>query len=194
MNIHSLIIDDFFSKPEEVRNVALRGNRFGETVNPNDGVTYPDVAPCDQLEILTEASMNLVKLFEQAFIPKTAFFRLSTFGVKAPHGAHTDVAMGQYTLIVYLSDPHPKLFCGTSILEHVSEQMPAHPRTEYEMELWSQDTNIYEKWKIVGFCPMKFNRAFLVKSDLFHRAEPINGIGRHPYDGRLIFGCFFDLK
>lgn len=189
MRIHTAIIDDFFKRPYGHRSSAIKQG-FQGVVSPKDGVLYPGIQ--DATDLNQEVKQKLAGLFP-TLKPNHTFFRLSTWGEHAPHQAHTDKIMGEYTLIVYLSEPHPKVFCGTTLLEHTSGQMPVHPDTPHGEQVWTRDTNNAQAWNVVGQCEQKFNRAFIMRSDLFHRAEPIGGYGHDAESGRLVLVCFFDV-
>jgi len=130
--------------------------------------------------------------FEQGQIqPKMTFMRMSKEGVHVPHQAHTDKNIADYTFLLYLNKDED---CrgGTDILEHI-EGMKIHPQTQEEIDIWKRDTNNSEKWIKVGFCPMAFNRAFILRSDLFHRSVPINGFGTNQFNSRLVLISFFNI-
>lgn len=194
MHLHSVIIDDFFEINwfNDIKRLLAKSEFKGE-VSPEDGVLYPGIAICDK--IVTEQVLKQLQSFfpDHPISVNQTFFRLSVWGELAPHQAHTDKIMGEYTLIVYLSEPHPKVFCGTTILEHASGQMPMHPTTPHGEAVWTRDTNNPGMWTVVGQCPQKLNRGFLLRSDLFHRSEPIGGYGNDKADGRIVLVCFFDV-
>ena len=191
MNIQSLIVDNFFELPMSVREkiVALP---FCDVKNPFDGVTYPNISAELPSDLQTEIVKKLARIAGVKIMPKAIFARLSLLGQEAPHQAHTDTVMAQYTALIYMTLPE-ECQGGTSIVEHVTG-MRVTPRTPEESEIWRSDTNLPDKWRIVGGAEMRFNRLFLVNSDLYHRAEPIGGFGKTVHDGRLVIGCFFNLE
>lgn len=200
MNLHSCIIDNFLNDSESFRKYAISRSYKG-VKNPQDNVTYPDVTidipEYIKSEIIIKVSQLLTPYAENrhngADIDcKMMFMRMSKEGVYAPHGAHTDKNIADYTFLLYLNKDED---CrgGTSVLEHLSG-MNIHPQSQEEIDLWKQDTNAHDKWIKTGFCPMKFNRAFILRSDLFHRAEPIGGFGSTNEDGRLVLTSFFNVK
>lgn len=189
MKLHSLIIDDFFEDGREVRDEALKLSYEGVT-SPFDGVFYPNISLKVPGPILDEMLNKLSTIIEPVK-RSTNFIRLSTEGTMAPHQAHTDKIMGKYTALIYLNEIFPK-DSGTTILEHSSGLMASHPKTKTEEEIWARDTNDSQMWKIVGNCPMKFNRLFVIDSELFHRSEPVGGFGSTIEDGRLVLISFFN--
>lgn len=197
MKIHSVIIDDFLYDAEDFRKYAVKRSYSGVT-NPQDGVVYPDVTidiPEEiKLEITEKLSLicgTLTQDYAVKVHPKVMFMRLSKKGVHVPNQAHTDKNIADYTLLLYLNVDE-ECQGGTDILEHI-EGMKIHPQNEEEKVIWEKDANIPEQWVKVGFCPMKFNRAFLLRSDLFHRAQPVGGFGKTNEDGRLVLTVFFNL-
>lgn len=195
MKFHSAIIDNFLNNGDLFRRYAIKQSYEG-VVNPQDNVLYPDISikiPEEvRLEINSKALMAVTQN-ENAFIePKALFMRMSKTGVHVPHQAHTDKNIADYTLLLYLNKDED---CqgGTDVLEHI-EGMKIHPQTEEEIELWKRDTNTPEQWIKTGFCPMKFNRAFILRSDLFHRAQPLGGFGDTNENGRLVLTLFFNIK
>jgi hypothetical protein len=190
MTLDSLSAENFFSHH------ALQdtqGLNFEDILSPDDGVVYPGISIAVSKRIEAETIFNFQRIFQAPINLRRAFFRLSLPGMDAPHQAHTDLIMGTYTALVYLTpDEFVPEGAGTSLLEH-KNGMRVTPRSPEEEAIWRRDTNSPQHWRVTGFCPMKFNRLFLINSDLFHRAEPIGGFGDGPLNGRLVFTAFFDI-
>lgn len=190
MKLHSLIIDGFLDNAEAFRQYAINESYEGVT-SPFDNIHYPDIS----LKVPPNIEMEIKsKLAERDIGPitnSTIFMRMSKAGVKAPHQAHTDKIMGDYTLLLYLNKDED---CqgGTDILKHI-DGMEVHPTAQEEISLWERDANIPEQWTKTGFCPMKFNRAFVLRSDLFHRSQPLGGFGDTPENSRLVLIMFFNV-
>lgn len=196
MRIHSTIIDDYLSKTtaEELHEHAFSRDYTG-VVNPTDGVLYPDISIDIPSHIKTEIKGKLDFVVDSVeprarIKPNTWFMRLSKEGVDVPHEAHNDVIMGQYTFLLYLNKEHPDSY-GTEIVEHINGTKLI--TTPEELELWKKDCNNRKKWKVVTFCEGKFNRAFFLRSDLLHRAQPIGGFGKDLKSGRLVLTLFCDI-
>lgn len=190
MNLSSLILDHFFDEPHKVREEIV-GLPFDGYINPVDKVLYPDIAQVSE-DVADEVELKLQQIIRPNGIinlTHPVFARLSLFGGTAPHQAHTDLIMGDWTAIIYLNLPK-QCKGGTQILEHVSG-MSEHPFGHLEQKVWEQDTNNYYAWKVVGGAKMAFNRCFIVQSKLFHRAMPVGGFGHSADTGRLIIGAFF---
>lgn len=158
------------------------------TVNPSDQVIYPGIF----LDIPTLIEMEVLLKFKEAIgqeiISSTMFLRLTVEGEDVPHQAHTDTAMGDYGLILYLNWEDD---CqgGTAFVSHISG-MDSEPQTEAEFALWMQDHNQYEKWDIAAMIKMRENRAFVFDTRDFHRAETPNAFGENADNGRLVLVCF----
>lgn len=192
--LHSATLDNFFNDADYLKEIVVNRD-FLPHKNAVDGVEYPGIqVPGAEMDPAFLAA-KLAPLFPGKEVKLTEmFYRLSLFGDAGPNQVHVDANMGQYGLIVYLSDPVPGLLCGTSILEHGSKRMPTAPKNQFQWDLWQADAKNPMAWDAVSFCPMKFNRAFVVRADLWHRAEPIGGFGADRQDGRLIFGAFFNVE
>jgi hypothetical protein len=188
MILHSMIVDSFLGDFNAAR-AHLDGAIFGDARNPQDGVVYPGI--CLDIPQREEVIARLSATLGHAIKLHWLFARISRAGEHAPHQAHTDVVMGQYTLILYMNRPE-HCVGGTTILIHKSG-MHRHPQTEEERAMWQQDCNDAEKWWVVGGAPMMANRGFIVRSDVFHRSEPIGGFGQTPRDARMVIVGFFDF-
>jgi hypothetical protein len=176
--LHSLILDDFLPDFAYWRSWADT-RRYRAETNPEDGVSYPGICrevptygTRRRLEALMGRSVNLHALF----------LRLSLEGVSVPHQAHHDGVMGEFSLMLYMNRAE---HCrgGTSLIEHIDG--------EPDPDTWARDTNVPEKWRVVSLTQMRPNRAFIFRSKLWHRAEPVGGFGSSPVDGRLVLTGFF---
>ncbi len=177
MNLHSLIVDDFLSDFDMWRSLADEAT-YADVVNPHDGVTYPGIGtkvPSWGIRERIQGVMGAPVRINRAFM------RLSLEGSKAPHQAHHDGVMGQYSLMVYLNRPE---HCrgGTELVRHVQSD-----------EMWPTDHSIPEAWRAYSVCQMATNRAFIFRASLMHRAMPLFGFGSDARDGRLVYTAFFDL-
>lgn len=177
--LHSLVLDDFLPDFSWWRTWA-DGRTFVDEVNREDGVTYPAI--CRDVPTYG-ARRRIEALMGRPITLHSLFLRLSLGGAPCPHQAHHDGLMGDFSMMLYLNRPE---HCrgGTALVEHVSGQEPDEPT-------WRRDTNTPEKWRTVSLCQMRANRAFLFRSRLWHRAEPIGGFGSTPADGRLVMTGFF---
>jgi len=189
MNIYSIVVDDFLADFEAARKYADSAV-YKDVENPADGVIYPMISPDLAPGMGSEIAMNLMFIMGKPIYMNMAFMRLSPAGVYVPHQAHTDKLMGEWSMMLYLNRPE---HCsgGTSVLRHVTG-MDRHPTQPEDIQIWREDMNDESKWQITDFCRMQTNRAFIFRSDLFHRAEPAGGFGRGPRNGRLVCTAFFN--
>lgn len=192
MKLHSMIIDNFLSDAEGVRAHALK-QVFEDITSPMDGVVYPDISLALPPLTAWEMKFKLQSLVRANISKHVEFMRVSKKGVKAPHQAHSDTVMAEYTALVYLSRNEDCKDGATSVLSHVSG-MDRHPGTDDAFKIWERDTNVYDQWIVDSRCPMRFNRLYLIRSDLYHRAEPVDGFGNSLENGRLVLTMFFDTE
>lgn len=157
--------------------------------NTVDGVVYPLINTSLAAEF---QPLVLAALRDRGFraVIRATFLRLSLAGTPAPHQAHTDSTMGEWSLMLYLNH---RQHCrgGTSLLRHIETGMTSDPVTHGELEIWQRDTNVPGAWDVINFCPMLPNRAFVFPAERMHRAEPIGGFGHDATDGRLVLTAFF---
>jgi hypothetical protein len=178
--LHSMVIDDFLPDFTGWRAWADTCS-FRDEVNPADGVSYPAI--CRDVPTYG-TQQRLAAIMGRPVNLHALFLRLSLAGVPVPHQAHHDQAMGDFSLMLYLNRPE---HCqgGTALLEHADGE-PDEPT-------WRRDTNTPDKWRVLSLCQMRANSAFIFRSNLWHRAEPIGGFGDSTANGRLVMTGFFSL-
>ena len=187
-----IIIDGFLDDFDSVRDYVEKLDYTG-AVNPDDGVTYPDIS----LDIPPRLMGEVIHGIREATGKRTSnvkiFLRLSTFGVDAPHQAHTDTIMGSSALMLYLNKADD---CqgGTAFVKHKATGLDSNPVNETEEIVWRTDVNNYDAWEQTSICEMKENRALIFDANTMHRAEPVGGFGSDANDGRLVLTAFFDLE
>lgn len=192
MHLLSLCFDDFLDDYDAFEEQARAGT-FEDVTNPQDGVIYPGIGRHVPLEIAAEVTAKIAAIMSVSTdrihysIPMS--LRLSVDGTKAPQQAHTDIMMGDYNFILYLDDGD--IHTGTSIVKHISGMECVESASD--VELLNAETNKYDSWKIVSMCQARKNRAAIIPSRLFHRAEPASGFGSSPQNGRLVLLAFFSI-
>ena len=179
MNLSWLVIDDFHPEFESLRELADVLD-YEDVINPVDGVVYPGICRIEDLgvrELLEQALHRKVTVHHQ-------FLRLSLAGAEPPHWAHHDGTMGDYSLMLYMTRLDA---CkgGTALLEHIEYD------TYVPDEIWRRDTNRRQQWRVLSECPMRPNRAFIFRANLWHAALPFGGFGTDAIDGRLVLTAFF---
>lgn len=190
MNHTSIVLDNFFDDFPRIRRWADEAE-YRDVVNPGDGVLYPGICELVPEHVADEMVGKVESVMGFRIFPEAIFARLSTLGSRAPHQAHTDATMGQYSLMIYLNRPE---HCagGTSLLRNRETGEESNPVDEYGLTVWKRDCNIPMAWDKTLMCGMKPNRAFIFPAGLYHRAEPIGGFGKDARDGRLVLTMFFD--
>ena len=160
----------------------VRALDYAGAVNPEDGVEYPDVTADVDPSLLHYCHKRCERVTKKILKPRTVFHRLTCDGTStAPHQAHNDEIMGDYTFLLYWQDGPG----GTALVRHKSGDDIAH---------WAEDTNDYDAWEEYDRVDMARNRAVLFDAKLMHRAEPVAGFGKDSSDGRIVLTIFFDIQ
>lgn len=193
MNLHHLVVDEFFEEPYELRRWAL-AKGFKEEISPVDNMTYKGVCKDPPWIFRQEAEVRLSYLMRSPSSIKLAFLRLTMERQveKDRRIVHLDHAYGQYVCTVYLNDVFP-YGSGTWILKHAGTGMETLPKTKVELETWEHDCNNLEMWNITGMADMEFNRTIIMPTQFFHASKPVNGFGKTEAEGRMVFVAFFDI-
>lgn len=181
-----MIVDDFIDSFEDLRQAALNGI-FCDEINDIDGVTYPLI--CSEIpdNVKNEIISKLEEMAGRPIVSPLMFMRRSPAGVHCPNKVHSDNSMGDLSLMLYINEQEG---AGTSILRHVLTGIAYAPADANFVNLVAADSNNDSAWEITEMVDMKANRAFVFRSDLMHRAEPMGGFG----DGagaRVVLTCFF---
>lgn len=183
-----MIVDNFLESFDKLKQAAVNSH-FQGVVNPEDGVRYPDITADIPIECLTEVQTRLDEIMGRPVSIKTIFMRLTSRNTSdAPHQAHNDLVMGDFTLLVYLNDGPG----GTSFVKHIETGMDAQPETPEQYAAWARDTNVPDAWEITEMVEMQENRANIIAAARMHRAEPVGGFGDGPGNGRIVLTAFFE--
>jgi hypothetical protein len=188
---YTYILDDFLQQWSQLRAYADRAV-FENITSPVDQVVYPHICAVIPDRFREEVEFQLQAVFGVKPIIKHLFMRMSPAGVPVPHEAHTDLVMGQWSLMLYMNR---EFNCkgGTDLVQHIGSGLDVHPRNDHEMEIWKRDHNIRAAWATNLSVKMVANRAFIFPAYLMHRAEPIGGFGRTQLDARMVLTAFFNL-
>lgn len=200
MKQNIIIVDDFYSNPDEVRNIALST----EYPEPDNSYTYPgrnskgeyySSKIQQRFEDLTKSKLNPSD--------PNGYFRISLKTDTYKQDVHVDPGW-DWGAVIYLSDPKD---CvdegGTSFWRHNTLHMENCPKTDEEAQLYGYPsykeawwTTVYgdgldrSKWTRYLLCPMKYNRMVLFRTHLWH-SHNFN-FGTNLNNGRLVQLFFFN--
>lgn len=183
-----VVIDDFLPEFDELQKYAKTAT-FTDVVNEADGVTYPLIC-ADIPSHLKFAIYSALEKHFHAPVSSTIFMRRSPAGVHCPHQVHSDLSMGDYSLMLYLNDAE-HCHGGTSFLSHRSLGIAYHPELPEAVAVVEADQNNAPAWKVREVTAMKPNRAVIFDAARLHRAEPVGGFGDTPENTRVVLTCFF---
>jgi hypothetical protein len=191
MKLYSLILDDFLDQPDELRKYAEKAS-FKEEISPADGLAYKGVCKTIPLSVELEICTKLSYVLSCPIVPYISFLRLSLENVST-RWIHADIIYSKYVLVVYLNTKFP-LGSGTRFFSHPEIDLTIRPLPEKMIELWDAIANKPEKWSVAGEIPMKYNRALIYDTAIFHAPLPKDGFGVTRRDGRVIYCMFFNLR
>jgi len=189
MNKSILVIDDYCSQAQAVRDRVLSGEL--QNVTGPHGELYTNISrvPAPELESLLAEALG----FE--VVIRESGFRYDLKGEFPHNHAHADTVCAEYAAIVYLN-PDTDCKGGTGFWKHKGlgiDRMPTGLQPDEEAVLVA-DWSIPEKWKLASFVGMKFNRLLVYPTSLFHSRYPHEGFGVDRSTGRLIWIAFFSKK
>lgn len=175
------VIDDFHPCPEALREHAL----FQEYEDwlGHDGQVYKRICRTEipGIRQLIEGLLGPVDMLGMAY-------RLN-YNEEEPNAAiHSDIGWGTHALVHYLSDGPS----GTAFWKHrETETTSISSGQEWLLDKINKDWNDEDKWEIEKYVNMKFNRALIYESKLYHSRYPFKAFGNSPETGRLIVVAFF---
>jgi hypothetical protein len=118
-------------------------------------------------------------------------FRLN-YDEELPNAAiHSDMGWGTHALVLYLCDGPG----GTAFWTH--KKTEARRIGEGDTWLFEQVCNDWDDesaWTQNELVALKFNRALIYSSELFHSRWPFKAFGNSPETGRLIVVAFFNPR
>lgn len=180
-----LQIDDFLRKFDDLKAFEKEAE-FSDVENPYDGVVYPLICQHIPRPIIDEIKVKLSEYLGREPYISASFLRRSPEGVHVPHIAHTDKSMGDYSLMLYLSDGEG----GTAFLRHAESGMMYQPESTEFIDLAVRDQNKTDKWRVCSMVPRGANRACIFDAGLFHCAMPVGGDGEGD-NARTVLTVFF---
>lgn len=199
MEVNVIIIDNFYTNPEEVREFALsqdfsvRGNYPG-----NRTVSFLDDELKDYINrIVSPHAGNVIYWADEGEETYTGAFQLTTAEDRT--WIHADQTTG-WAGVCYLT-PNAPHTGGTGLFRHKETGMYKSPRDEYGnrvsydhelMEPLKYDYQDYTKWDLVDVVGNVFNRLVLYRGDIFHAS--LDYFGHDMETGRLFQTFFFTTE
>lgn len=181
-----ILEDDFLPSCSLLKDYSQDAN-FCDVVNEVDGVTYPHICEDIPEKIILEMGAGLSEVMGRDVDINSIFMRRSPLGVYVPNPVHSDASMGDYSCMLYLNDNSA---AGTSLVYHKETGIAINPESKVLVDLINKDNRDPDKWGVFMFAEMRENLAFIFRSDILHRAEPIGGFGEGN-QSRTVLTCFF---
>jgi len=200
MKQNIIVVDDFYSNPQEVREFALKT----EYPDPTDDYTYPG-RNSEGSYYSQDIHKSFEDLVKEPLIPadKNGYFRISLATDSHKQDVHVDPSW-EWGAVIYMSDPKD---CvdegGTSFWKHNTLQSENIPKTDEEAQFYGYPTykecwwtTVYgdgldrSKWTRYFLCPMRYNRLVLFRTHLWH-SHNFN-FGNTLENGRLVQLFFFN--
>jgi hypothetical protein len=178
------VADHVIPFPTPYREYALAQDFHDVTVGP---VTFHGIA-----EVTSPALADIIRAIDDRLTPTFTFFRRSPAGQVEPHFIHTDIDMGHWTAVLYLTDP-PETGDGTSFWKYRPTgafQSAAKSAEEHTAEAFAW--TVESQWDCWNTIDAKFNRLLLFPSAAFHsRTIRENyGTGHRARLTQVMFGTF----
>lgn len=176
------VIDGFLADPGAVRAMALAAPYFDYPAP--DGEVYRRVWIGDVPGVREGIERAMGRPVEMLGMG----FRLNYAGEMPNAAVHSDLGWGTHALVLYLCEGDG----GTAFWRH--QETGATEIEPGDLELFEQvkgDWNREERWSMRHLVELRFNRAVIYPSRLFHSRYPFAAFGSTPEDGRLIAVAFF---
>jgi len=188
MRVNTLIIDDFYENPLEVRDFAL-------SQDFNVDGNYPGHRT---ISFLNDGIKKTIGDIIRPFAGEVTYwggeysgsFQYTTADDRS--WIHSDSTTG-WAAVLFLT-PDAPVTAGTGLYRHKETGLSSSDNTEHtEEETMSAPHMIeprdYTKWELVDQLGNKFNRMVLYRSDNYHVS--MDYFGKDLYDGRLFQVFFF---
>ncbi len=191
MRVNSLVIDDFYSNPYEVRDFALEQD-FDVTGNFPGFRTKPFVN-----EDLKESIADILRPFAGEITrwgsEYTGSFQFTTAQDRS--WIHSD-SYTEWAGVLYLT-PDAPVSAGTGIYRHkhtglINWNYEEHKNDEFDPNAPMETAKDITKWEQIDRFGNLFNRLILYRADNFHIS--LDYFGRDMYDGRLFQVFFFNTE
>lgn len=176
-----MIVDNFLADPERVRQAGLVAD-YEDWLGP-DGEVYKRICRVDIPEMweAVERAVGPVEKLGMAY-------RLNHSGELPNAAIHSDMGWGTHALVWFGCEGEG----GTAFWRH--KATGAERINPGDVALYEQIKNDWDdesKWEIVELVGVKFNRAVIYSSELFHSRYPFGAFGTDAATGRLTVVAFF---
>ena len=195
-----IVLDDFYSDPDRIRNIALNSTY----PPPDSGYTYPGKNSEDNYYPL-ELHNKFESILNRKLTPAqpNGYFRLSLESDSYRQDVHVDPTW-EFGAVCYLNTPEQVIDeGGTSFWIHNKTKMETCPQTDEEARYYGYSsgkevwwTTVYgegldrSKWTRYLLSPMKYNRIVIFRANLWHSHN--YNFGTNLQDGRLVQLFFFN--
>lgn len=195
-----ILIDDFYSNPKEVRQIALNS----PYPQPDESYTYPGRNSLENY-YPQEVHQKFENILNRKLTPANpnGYFRLSLESDTHKQDIHVDPSW-EWGAVCYLNSQEQCIDeGGTSFWTHNKTKMETYPQTEEQVKHYGYSsskeawyTTVYgegldrSKWTRYLLSPMKYNRVILFRADLWHSHN--YNFGDSLQNGRLVQLFFFN--
>ena len=195
-----IVVDNFHSNPNEVREFALN-QKYPE---PVDSYTYPG-KNSDGDYYPSEVHQKFENILNRKLVPArpNGYFRLSLEKDTYKQDVYVDPSW-EWGAVCYLNSPEQCIDeGGTSFWMHNKTKSETYPETEEEAKYYNYSsskeawwTTVYgegldrSKWTRYFLSPMKYNRLILFRAHLWHSHN--YNFGDTLHNGRLVQLFFFN--
>lgn len=179
MRTELIIVDDFYTDPLSVRNLALSqpfetyGNYPGARTKP-----FIDPSIISALESVVYHAGGKITKYDYEY---TGAFQICTSSDRT--WIHAD-NYNTWAAVCYLT-PNAPISGGTALYKHKKSGETCFSGFPHE-------TQDYTKWDVHAFVGNIFNRLVVYRGDLFHAS--VDYFGSSSTDGRLFQTFFFDTE
>ena len=200
MKRNIIIVDDFHTNPDEIRQYALNL----EYPEPEDSYTYPGKNSNGEY-YPREVHQKFESILNRKLTPAypNGYFRLSLEKDSYRQDVHIDPSW-EWGAVCYLNTPDQCIDeGGTSFWMHNKTKMETCPQTNEEAKFYGYSssketwwTTVYgegldrSKWTRYFLSPMKYNRVVLFRTNLWHSHN--YNFGNTLQNGRLVQLFFFN--
>ncbi len=179
-----IVVDDFLPTASAARDQALSSEWINWLGYDNEVYKRVQIVEIPGLQAAIEKELDRpVKMLGMGF-------RLN-YEKELPNSlVHSDFGWGTHALVLYLSEGPS----GTAFFRHRQTHTDRVKIGDSHQAIVTRDWNNKDAWELFKFVSMKFNRALIYRSELYHARYPFTAFGNTPENGRLIAVAFFTPK